>query len=185
MPGTILQLEVGTTSNEGIFLIKDTSIYYTGQTTPCINLQVTPPGFGSPVLITPSSTRFDLVLNACTLGIIGPTNCAIKCPGIPDGIYGIRYSIADNIFVEYQYMRITKAMNRLNGLLYALGLPSCLPGQELEYDTRNIDMIRNYLLSAQTNVNEQSNYQDAINQYRYALDLMDKMARTKPNCVNY
>jgi hypothetical protein len=183
----ILQLEVPDVYNEGIFIVKDTSIYTSSLGVSCPSLQITPPGFSTPTVITPTSHNFEMILNACTLGITSPTNCATSCPNIPDGIYGIYYTVApnDQVYVGYQYLRIVSAINRLNGLLCDLGLPCCLPDQEIEDQLKNISIIRGYLISAQTNVNTQKEYTDGINQYRYAISLMDKMTHRKPKCVRH
>lgn len=187
MPQHILQIEIGQTYNEGVLLLRDISIY-----TPLIpvsnqSLQITPPGFAVPTVINTTVQNFNFVLNACALGIINSTGCSDKCPNIPDGIYGIYYSISPNtdVFVGYQYMRIVSALNRLNGLLCKLSLPNCLPSQELTYEINNINLIRNYLFSAQTNINDLHEFTNGMNQYRYAIELMNKMATRPLYCVNY
>lgn len=183
----ILSLQVDNTYNEGIFLIRDTSIYTSLLGVSCQSLQITPPGFTTPTVIIPTTQNFQYVLNACTLGITNPTGCSDMCPNIPDGIYRLWYSVSpnDQVYVGYNYMRIVTAINRLNKYLCALQLPNCLPDQELTYELQNIDIIRNYLRSAQTNVNDLQQLQDGVNQYRYAIDLMNKMVTRKPYCTNY
>jgi len=180
----ILSVQVDDTYNPGVFLVRDTSIYTSSLPVSCQSLQITPPGFTTPTVIVPTTQNFQYVLNACTLGIVNPTGCSDMCPNIPDGIYGIWYSVSpnDKVFVGYQYLRVVQAINRLNKYLCALQLPNCLPDQELTYELQNIDIIRNYLRSAQTNVNELHELTDGINQYRYAIDLMNKMSRKKPYC---
>lgn len=183
----ILQLQVNPTYNEGILLIQDTSIYTSLLPVSCQSLQITPPGFTTPTVITPLTQNFQYILNACSLGLVGSTGCSDMCPNIPDGIYGIYYTVAPNtqVYVGYQYMRIVSATNRLNEQLCKLSLPNCLPSQELQYELQNIDIIRNYLISAQTNVNDLNNLQDGMNNYSYAINLMDKMVTKKPYCTNY
>lgn len=183
----ILQLDIPPTNNEGIFIVKDVSIYTTSLPVLCPSLQITPPGFGTPTTITPTGQNFEMILNACTLGITVPANCATTCPHIPDGIYSLYYTVSpnDQVFVGYQYLRIVSAINRLNGYLCDLSLPNCLPSKEMEYELRNIDIIRNYLRSAQTNVNNLKNPVDGMNQYNFAISLMNKMSVRKPKCVNY
>lgn len=183
----ILSIGVGLTYNEGIFIVEDTSIY-----TPLLpisnqTLQITPPGFSVPTIITSTVNNFRLILNACSLGVASPGGCSNMCPNIPDGVYGIYYSVSPNtdVYVGYQYMRIVSGINRLNKFLCKLQLPNCLPGQELTYELNNITLIRNYLISAQTNVNELHNITDGINQYRFAIELMNKMETRKPYCINY
>ncbi len=183
----ILQLQVDPTFNEGVLLVRDISIYTPLLPVACQSLQITPPGFTTPTVIVPTTTNFQYVLNACTLGITTPTGCSDMCPNIPDGIYRLYYTVSpnDKVFVGYDYMRIVSAINRLNAMLCKLQLPNCLPSEELTYELQNIDVIRNYLRSAQVNVNDLHNLQDGVNQYRYAIDLMNKLVTRKPYCVNY
>ena len=183
----ILQIDVPNTYNEGVFLIRDISIYASGLGVTNQSLQITPPGFTTPTVIVPTTENFQYVLNACSLGIVGPTGCSDMCPNIPDGIYGIYYSVSpnDQVYVGYQYMRIVSAINRLNALLCKLRLPNCLPSQELTYELNNISLIRNYLISSQTNCNDLHQLQDSVNQYRFAIDLMTKMVTRRPYCLNY
>lgn len=182
----ILQLQVTDTSNEGIFIVKDISIYTSSLGVACQSLQITPPGFSTPTVIVPTTENFEIIFNACTLGITPAVNCATSCPRIPDGIYSLYYTVAPNteVFVGYQYMRIVSAMNRRNQLLCDLALPCCLPDKELQYELRNLDIIRNYLISAQVNVNNLKQQADGVNNYRYAVSLMDKMSSRKPHCSN-
>lgn len=181
----ILQIQVGQTYNEGVFIVEDTSIYTPSLPVSNQSLQITPPGFSVPTVITTTVQNFRFVLNACALGITSPGGCSNMCPNIPDGVYSIYYSVSPNtnVFVGYQYMRIVSAINRLNGYLCKLQLPNCLPSEELTYELNNITLIRNYLISAQTNVNDLHNFQDGVNQYRYAIELMNKMITKKPYCI--
>ncbi len=182
-----LALDVEEIYNDGIFVIKDTSVYASAIPVSCQNLQITPPGFHSPTLYTPTTTGFRYILNACTLGICVPTGCNTSLPQVPDGIYQLHYSVSpnDQVYVSYNYLRTTNAMNRLNSILCAIGLQPCLPTNEQETAIRETDIIRNYLRSAQLNCNEFKKPVDGMNQYRYAVQLMDKMTRSRPYCMNY
>lgn len=183
----ILQLQIDPTYNEGVLLVRDISIYASGLGVACQSLQISPPGFTIPTIIVPTTTNFSYILNACTLGIAVPGGCSDMCPNIPDGIYQLYYTVSpnDKVFVGYQYLRIVSAINRLNGYLCKLQLPNCLPSQELTYELQNIDIIRNYLRSAQTNINDLHNQTDGINQYQFAISLMDKMVTRRPYCTTY
>lgn len=183
----ILQLQVDNTYNEGVFLIRDISIYTPLLGVSCQSLQITPPGYSIPTVIVPTIQNFQYVLNACSLGITVPGGCSDMCPNLPDGIYGLYYSVSPNtsVFVGYQYMRIVSAINRLNSYLCKLELPNCLPSEKLVYELNNISLIRNYLISAQTNVNDLHNLTDGMNNYRYAIQLMNKMVTRRPYCTSY
>jgi hypothetical protein len=197
----ILQLNFPDTTNEGVFLIDDISIYdntllgvssavsgstipCSGVTIPCANLQITPAGFYTPTSIDVRYGNFRLVLNACTIGITGAANCASSCPTIPDGLYNVRYSVApnDKVFVEYKILRITQAMNRYYNLLCRVGLTPCLPSQELQYQIDNLQTINTYLTAAKVMVENEHQFTDGMNLYRFAVELMDKMSYEPLNC---
>jgi hypothetical protein len=190
----ILQLFFPDCSNEGVFLIDDISIYdglaagISGSTVPglpvaCANLQITPPGFKTPTSLSviPQSR---LILNACTMGTLSASACANSCPDLEDGMYNIRYSVSPNdlVYVEYKILRIVRAMNRLNRMLCRIGLTPCLPSADVESELRNIDTIRDYLISAKMTVENEHQYADGINQYVFAVGLMDKMSYRRQNC---
>lgn len=199
----ILSLFFPENPNESLLLIDDTSIYDTNLLTlnssssdsslltpcdgiqvPCANIQVTPPGFMTPTSIDVNYGRFRLVLNACTLGICAPSNCAISCPDIPDGLYNIRYSVApnDQVYVEYKILRITQAINRRNALLCKIGLTPCLPDKETQYQIDSLQTIWNYLIAAKTMVENKHQFTDGMNLYRFAIQCMDKMAFHPQHC---
>jgi len=202
----ILQLNFPDTTNEGVFLIDDISIYdptllsttsssasstgslsphpCSGVMVPCGNLQVTPPGFYSPTSLSVQYGNFRLVLNACTLGILGTTGCTDGCPALPDGMYDIRYSVApnDQVFVEYKILRITQALNRYYNLLCRINLTPCLPSQDTDYQIRSLETIYTYLIAAKTTVENEHQFTDGMNLYRFAVGLMDKMSFEPNRC---
>lgn len=181
----ILSINIPPVTNEAIFLVDDTSIYDSVLPVGNMNIQITPPGANSPTVITPGARGFRLILNACMLGVAPVGSCSDICPNIPDGIYGVRYSVSPNskVFVEYLYLRIVSAMNRQRTLLYKMNLPCCLPDKEQEYALNCLNIIEDYLISAQVNVNDKGTPSDGINQYRYAIELMNKLSTRKPFCL--
>ncbi len=178
----ILGLNVGCTANEGVLLLEDISFYDSSLPVSCCELQILSPGFVVPVVLEVSA-NFHLTLNACWLGILSSVNCSDGCPKLDDGIYHLRYSVSPSslVFVEYNYLRTTRAINRLNELLCKLPLQCALPGEELLTDLTNINLIHEYLIAAKTFVEEQNKPADGINMYRYAVSLIDKMDKCKPN----
>jgi len=180
----ILSLNIPDVSNEGIFLIDDTSIYDSALPVTCLNLQILPPGASRPAIIEPALSNFRLILNACTMGLMSPAGCTDTCPGLPDGIYNIRYSVAPNerVWVEYKVFRITHALNRCHDLLCRVNLAPCLPDNRVEYQLKELDIIHDYLISAKVTCEDKHIFDDAVNQYRYAMSLMDKFAYKKPLC---
>lgn len=179
----LLSLEVLPTVNEGIFLIKDTSVYTSLLGISCPQLQVLAPGYTYPSAI-PVSAHFDIAFNACTMGMLTSGSCVDSCPTLPDGIYWLRYSVspADQVYVEYNYLRIVQALNRLNEILCKVADTPCLPGTEQEYDIQQIALIREYLISAKTLVENQNRPQDGINMYHFAVLCMDKLSSKRPYC---
>lgn len=180
----ILSLEVLPTTNQGIFRLDDTSIYASDLPVSCPNIQILPPGYKVPASIDPLASGFRLVLNACTIGISGATDCSQMLPNLPDGMYHIRYSVSpnDKVYVTYQHLRTVKAMNRLNDLRCAVNLQCCLPDQETIYLLQQFDLIEGFLKSAKVTVENCHKFDDGVNQLRYANQLMDKMSTTKPFC---
>ena len=178
-----LFLDIPDTSELGILVIKDISSYDDILPVTCPTLQITPPGYGS-IVITPESTGFDLVLNACQVGLISASGCTSICPTLPDGIWTIRYSVApnDQVYVVYRYMRTVEAMARYFQLMCALNVQCCTPSAELIYQMQQLDIIRNYILAAKLAVEECNRPSDGINILRFANSLMDKLSSCKPAC---
>lgn len=194
MGKNILQLHFPDCTNEGVFLIDDISIYdglaagISGSTSAglpasCANLQITPPGANTPTSLSviPGSR---LILNACSLGLLPTTACSNNCPDLPDGMYNIRYSVAPNnlVYVEYKILRIVRAVNRRYKMLCKIGLTPCLPDADVQAELRDLDTILNYLMSAKLTVENEHQYADGINQYKFAVELMDKMSYRPRNC---
>jgi hypothetical protein len=204
MGKSILQLNFPETSNEGVFLIDDISIYDPNLTTistatsstttstnpcttlhlPCGNLQITPPGFISPTILNIDYSNFRLVLNSCTMGLSSSTACADSCPTLPDGLYNIRYSISpnDKVYVEYKLLRIVQAMNRYYSMLCKIGLSPCLPGREQQYELQSLFSIKQMIQAAKSMVENEHQFTDGVNMYRFAVGLMDKMSFEPNRC---
>jgi hypothetical protein len=106
-----LSLEIPDTNNVKIFRVADTSIYTEALQVKCGVLHITSPGFTTPVEIE-VLPNFNLVLNACTLGIVN-TGCDADSPALPDGIFHVRYSVSpnDKVYVEYNFLRVTQTVN--------------------------------------------------------------------------
>lgn len=179
----ILSLAIPQVSNDGILVIEDTSIYDPVLKVDCPTLQVQYPGAPSPVLID-VSPGFRAIINACALGIVGADQCTDNCPCLPDGIYDIRYSVSphDKVFVEYQHLRITRALNKWYSILCSLNLQCCVPSADMEYMLKELYIIRMYLYSAVGSVENCHEPQEGMNLYRFANSLMDKLSNRKPNC---
>lgn len=181
----ILSLGIPTTCNESVLLIDDISTYDSLLPVTCPNLQITPPGYTVPASIDPLTNNFRLVLNSCTLGISPAGACSMELPTLEDGVWRIRYSVSpnDTVYVEYYYMRTVKAMNRYYSMLCTLNIPCCQPDQETIYILQEMDIIRNFIVSAKATVEGcQHDCAAGINQLRYANFLMSKMSYRRPFC---
>ena len=135
MANHVLSLEAPDTLNGCILRVVDTSIY--SPTTPitCILLEVTVPGFMRPVQFTDAEITpgFTLNLTACDLAIQS-MGCGETYNDLPDGIYIIKYSVSPNdvVYVEYNHLRITKALKRYNEILCDLELAACEPPERTQ-----------------------------------------------------
>jgi len=180
----LLLLDFPPTTVEGVFLIKDISQYAPGLPIACPELQILPPGYSIPTVIGNLHPPFDLVLNACSVGIIGPLSCQSSCPNLPDGIWHIRYDVSPNslVYVEYDVMRITHAMNMLMQLLCKLNLQPCLPDADVQKALSQLEFIRLMLLSSKVMIEDEHKAQDGMNQYRYAISLINKLSYTRSFC---
>jgi hypothetical protein len=149
-----LSLDIPTTANPRIFRIDDTSIYTVDLPIICPVLQITPPGFSTPTNIT-VTPPFNLVLNACTLGIQG-SDCGSSSNILPDGIYIIRYSVSpnDKVFVEYHHMRVTQFINRYNQMLCNLELNGCEPDADIKAQLNELRMIKSFIDAAKAKVED-------------------------------
>lgn len=178
MAGHILLLSEGKSANEGVLLLNDISIYAPTIPVLCPTLEILPPGYRTPAVLT-ITPGAHLVLNACSVGILPTTGCADCAPDLPDGIWHLRYSVSPNneVYVEYNLLRIVEAWNRLNEILCHMNLQCQLPDKELEYTVYQCAIIREYLIAAKTMVEDQHDNEGGINVYRYAYSLIEKMSR--------
>jgi hypothetical protein len=116
MANHVLSLEVPTVMNTCILSIFDTSVYSDLIPVNCPTLQITVPGFSysTELTVTPN---FNQAITACDLKL-QTQNCGTSYTDIPDGIYIIKYSVSPNdiVFVEYNHLRITKALKTYNNV---------------------------------------------------------------------
>lgn len=110
-----LLLTISDTLSDCKFIIKDISDYPTGYILQCQRVYITPPGFSNPV-VKDVTSGFELVVDNCLLQLQSE-GCDSECLSLADGIYIIRYEVNDNLYVEYNYMRINQLLNRYKDLL--------------------------------------------------------------------
>ena len=175
----ILSLEVPTVLNPCIMSILDTSIYTPLIPVTCPTLNVTVPGFNysTQLTIVPGDNT---ILTACDLQL-QTQNCATVLTDIPDGIYVIKYSVSPNdiVFVEYNHLRITKALTRYYNILCRVDVADCDPPFRIKEKLEALRIIRMYLDAAKAKVEFCHEPQKGMSLYNYALKLLMKM-----ECVN-
>ncbi len=178
----VLSLEVPTTMNKSILRIMDTSIYSENSEVVCPLLQVTLPGFA----ITKNfeypqiEPGFSLNLTACDLGVQFD-NCGTEYADLLDGIYIIRYSVSpnDQVYVEYNHLRITCALTKYYELLCEMDFPTCEPSQKQKEKLNTLRMIKTYLDAAKAKVEYCHEPDRGMMLYNYAMKLIEKL-----NCKN-
>ncbi len=174
----VLSLESPDTMNKCILRVVDTSVYNTLSSPTCPLLQITLPGFKVPVDITEPTANpgFMLNLTACDLGV-QTTGCGTTYNNLPDGIYILRYSVAPNnlVYAEYNHLRITCALTKVQSIYCDLDLGTCDPPVLIKDKLNQIRMIQQYLNAAKAEVEFCHRPGKGMDLYNYAIKLLDKM----------
>jgi hypothetical protein len=161
-----------------VLRLVDISHYLTNSGVPptCPQLLITTPGFNKAVSIAGVQPGFIYNLTACDLGL-QTTRCGEDYYDLPDGIYILKYSVSPNeyVYVEYNHLRITKALNIINEILCDLDLGACAPPQQVEARLRELNLIRMYLLAAVASVEDCREPKRGMELYNFALRLLNKM----------
>lgn len=179
MANHVLSLEVPTVMNPCILTVMDTSVYTDLIPVVCETLNVTVPGFQYSVQMDVSA-GFIKNITACDLNL-QTENCGTEYVDIPDGIYIIKYSVSPNdvVYVEYNHMRITKALNRYYNILCRLDVADCDPPFKIKQKLEQLNLIKMYLEAAKSKVEFCHEPQKGMTLYNYALKLLNKM-----DCIN-
>ena len=171
----ILSLEVPTVLNTCIISVLDTSVYSTLIPVTCPTLNVTVPGFkfSTQLTIVPGANT---ILTACDLQL-QTQNCATVLSDLPDGIYVFKYSVSPNdlVFVEYNHLRISKALNTYNTILCNLDLAACEPPVSIQQKLERLKMAKMYLDAAKAKVEFCHEPGNGMSLYNYAVKLMKKI----------
>ena len=179
MANHVLSLEVPTVMNPCILTVMDTSVYTDLIPVVCETLNITVPGFQYSVQLDVSA-GFIMNITACDLNL-QTENCGTEYVDIPDGIYIIKYSVSHNdvVYVEYNHMRITKALNRYYNILCRLDVADCDPPFKIKQKLEQLNLIKMYLEAAKSKVEFCHEPQKGMTLYNYALKLLNKM-----DCIN-
>lgn len=178
MAQDVLSLEVPDTLNKCILRVVDTSVYNPLKTPTCPLLQITLPGHNLPVQFTDSTIApgFSLNLTACDLEL-QTSNCGTTYTDLPDGIYIIKYSVSPNdlVYVEYNHLRITCALNKVQAIYCDLDLGTCDPPVAIKAKLEQIRLIQQYLNAAKAMVEFCHQPSKGMDIYRYAVKLLSKL----------
>lgn len=173
----VLSLEAPETLNDCRLRIIDTSVYNPDSPVKCPILSVTLPGFNYSVQFNEADIApgFSLNLTACDLEV-QTLNCGSQFDSLPDGIYVIRYSVSPNehVYVEYNHLRRTKALNKYQSVLCDLDVAACAPDSETENKLKELNLIRMYLDTAKAAVEICHEPKRGMEIYKYAMKLLDK-----------
>ncbi len=176
----LLSLDIPDTSNCCILRIVDTSVYNSDITLKCGQLQVMAPGFATGQFIDNIYPNFTVNLTACDLKI-QTIKCGTDFNSLPDGIYVVKWSVSPNdmVYVEYDHLRITAALTKLNKLYCDLDLGACEPSVSNKAKLAKLTEIREDLYAAKAKVEYCKEAKKGMELYKYAMKLIDKM-----NCKN-
>lgn len=170
-----LSLEVPAIYNPRLLKVDDSSIYTSSLPVDCARLEITVPGFVSPVAIEVTK-GFSTYFTSCDLGL-QKTGCADDTYNLPDGIYVVRYSVSpnDKVFVEYNHLRMTEALNSYYSKMCALGLGSCEPDQDMKEVLRKYQLVKSFMDAAKAKVEYCHEPNKGMELFTYAQRLLGKI----------
>lgn len=171
-----LSLDIPEVMNECIIRVVDTSVYDPNLSITCSALYVTIPGFVNPVEFTTLTPGFTANLTACDLEL-QTQDCGQTFAGLPDGIYVIRWAVSplDTVYVEYNHLRMTKALQKYQKALCSLDLAGCEPTPKVKEKLRQLQYIRSLLDAAKAQVEFCHHPDKGMEIFKYALKLLDKI----------
>lgn len=180
MANHVLSLEVPDVMNPCIIKIFDTSVYASSMPVVCPTLNVTVPGFNYSSQLEVEQD-FNLTLTACDFNL-QTTGCdTADYANLPDGIYVIKYSVSPNeyVYVEYNHLRITRALIKYQKLLCDLDVANCEPSEKVKSKMDQLQTIKLYLEAAKSKVEYCHEPKKGMQLYDYAVKLLNKM-----DCIN-
>ena len=175
----VLSLEIPDTLNKCILRVVDTSVYAPDIEVTCPLLQITLPGFIHPINIAPPQINpgFNVNLTACDLGI-QTTDCNTTFYDVPDGIYIIKYSVEpkDLVYVEYNHLRMTSALNKVRQVYCELSMGACAPEPTVLDKLEKIRLIQQQLQAAKAYVEDCHDPKKGMELYKYAVSQLGKLS---------
>lgn len=177
-----LSLEVPDTTSKCLIRLVDTSSYNPLVPTNCPLLEITPPGFWKPSVLSSILPGFSLNLTACNLGL-QVTNCDSYNNDLSDGVYIIKWSLSpnDQVYVEYNHLRITSALNRYQEVLCCIQRSiDCDPPKKTKEMIKQAQYIRTLLDVAKAKVEYCHSPKLGVSTYSYALSLLETLGCACP-----
>lgn len=171
-----LALDIPDTLNEFGFRVIDVSIYSPDVPIESPKLEITLPGFQLPATIEVQA-GFHETISACQLGI-QVHNCGVQFNTLPDGVYIVKYALSpyDKLYVEYNHLRITCALNTINKILCCLDLDACQPQEPVQSQIRELQDLWMMLKGAKSNVEYCHHPQKGMAMYNYVVGRLKKLA---------
>ena len=172
-----LALDIPNTLNKCIFRVVDVSIYSDLVPVECGTLYITPPGFTTSYKITDLDVDFTENITACQLGL-QTTNCGNTYNDFPDGVYVVRWSVSPNdlVYVEYNHLRITTALNKINDLLCCLDTPACEPTTEIKNKLKEVQLLQTMLEAGKAAVEYCHTPGKGMDMYNYVMKKLNKLS---------
>jgi len=172
-----LALDIPDTLNSNVFKLWDSSIYSEDVPTECPKLEITLPGFQLPSVVTNLKPGFIANLSACDLGL-QIYNCGVQFNPLPDGVYVVRmsYSPNDQLYVEYNHLRITCALNQINEILCCLNIKDCEPIEPVKSQIQQLQVLQMQLKGAKSNVEYCLHPKRGMAMYNYVVAQLNKLA---------
>jgi hypothetical protein len=179
-----LSLDVIESLNCNTLRIDDTSVYTDLIPIECPILSITTPGANYSVEFGEDTIQsgFRFIATACNLELQSE-NCGTTLQCLPDGIYVLKYSVSpnDQVFVEYNHLRVCKLKNNYDKVLCELDLSNCEPSSETEKKLKLLHEIDMYIKAAVAKVEICHEPEKGMQLYTYAKNLLSKFACTSCN----
>jgi hypothetical protein len=177
-----LSLYIPDTMNDWSLTIQDTSVYSDIIPITCPTLQILVPGFVSAVTVNdqtmpnPLAPNFTRTFTACDLEL-QTQSCGTQYDCLPDGVYVIKYSVSPNdvVYVEYNHLRMVKALKKWNTKLCELELAPCDPPSEKKSKLDELMKIKAYFEAAKNMVEFCHRADKGMELYNFANKLLDKL----------
>lgn len=172
-----LSLDIPVVYNPRLLRVDDSSIYTSALPIDCARLEISVPGFVTPAVIEVEQD-FRKYLNACDLAL-QTIGCDDETRLLPDGLYVVRYSVSpnDKVFVEYNHLRMTQAMNKYFSKLCTISLGACEPDKDVKETLRQFQLVRSFFDAAKAKVEYCHEPHKGMELFVYAQQLLEKTVR--------